>query len=343
MHPPESPAEEDEQRSGAGDVDDRGCEGNSPDPHAVERRVEDDVEGEVPERDRRRDPGRLEAEERAVEHQHRPVEGQPEREGREGGRDDVGLIGGEGPALVEEPDDRDGEDGAHGARRQEQEADLSEPKRDRLPEPHDVVACGEPREPREEDGGNGDGEDPLREHVDAECGVDGARRERRVDVSGREERVDDEVEVDEPDAEGDREHEDEDALERRVAQVEHGPDAPVFPPQPPDGRDRLDDRAGEDASRVDVELRLDALEARHEHDERDDDREVPEHRHQRRDGELLVRVQDPRDDPGDAHEDHDREQEAREGRGELLVGPAEQAHDPGREQEEQAGRSAEDD
>ena len=55
---------------------------------AVERRVEHGVEREVAERDERRDPVRLQAEERAVQHQHRAVEGEPEAERRERSRDD---------------------------------------------------------------------------------------------------------------------------------------------------------------------------------------------------------------------------------------------------------------
>ena len=41
-----------------------------------------------------------------------------------------------------------------------------------------------------------------------------------------------------------------------------------------------------------------------------DDREVPEDRRERRHGEVLVAVQDPDDDPGDAEQRHDREEHA---------------------------------
>ena len=58
-----------------------------------------------------RDPRRLQAEEAAVEHQHHPVEREAEREGGERAGHDVGLVGLEGAALVEQPDDRLGEDG----------------------------------------------------------------------------------------------------------------------------------------------------------------------------------------------------------------------------------------
>ena len=65
------------------------------DPPHAERPVEDGVEHDV--RDQRRDgdprrpPGHLQAEERAVQHQHDAVEGEPERERGERLRDDVRL------------------------------------------------------------------------------------------------------------------------------------------------------------------------------------------------------------------------------------------------------------
>ena len=52
-------------------------ERDPPGPEAVEGRVERGVQREVRERDRRRDPVRLQAEERAVQHQHHAVEDEP--------------------------------------------------------------------------------------------------------------------------------------------------------------------------------------------------------------------------------------------------------------------------
>ena len=69
------------------------------------------------ERDERRDPVRLEAEERAVQHQHRPVERQAERERGERGGDDRRLVGRERAALVDQARQRLGEHGDDDARR----------------------------------------------------------------------------------------------------------------------------------------------------------------------------------------------------------------------------------
>jgi hypothetical protein len=218
----------------------------------------------------------------------------------------------------------------HGDRacREKEEADLAQAERDRLPEACHVRPGGETREAREQHGGNGDGEHALRKHVDPEGGVDGARGEIRVDEPRREERVHDKVEVDEPDPKRHRKHQREHPLHRRVAQVEDGPDAPVPAAQPPDWRDGLDDRADKDPAGVHVELGLFALEPWDEEDERDDDGDVPENGHQRLDGELLVGVENPDDDPRETHEDDDREEDARERRRELLeVAEAEDAHD----------------
>src|SRR5205814_10725415 len=79
----EPPPEEHEQRPRAGDVDHRGGERDPPDAEAVEGEVEDRVQEQVAERDRSRDPVGLEAEERAIEHEHRPVEDEAGAEGRE--------------------------------------------------------------------------------------------------------------------------------------------------------------------------------------------------------------------------------------------------------------------
>ena len=50
----------------------------------------------------------------------------------------------------------------------------------------------------------------------------------------------------------------------------------------------------------------------------------------RRDGEVLVAVQDPDDDPREAEQEDDREEDAREADRERAV--AEEAHDPRRDQ-----------
>ena len=99
-----------------------------------------------------------------------------------------GLVRGEGAALVDEPNDRDRENGGDRARREKQEADLAEPHRDGLAEAVDVAARREPRESREEHRGDRDREHSLRQHVDPKRGVDRARRDVRVDQLGGEDR-----------------------------------------------------------------------------------------------------------------------------------------------------------
>ena len=153
---------------------------------------QDRVERESSERDRGGDPGRLEAEEGAVEHQHRAVECQPERERRQRSGDDGRLIGGELAPLVQKPDDRLGEHGGDGAGRQQEEADLAQAERDRVPEAGRVATRRQAREAREEHGRDRDREHALREHVDPKGRVDRARRQLGVDEARREERVHDE-------------------------------------------------------------------------------------------------------------------------------------------------------
>ena len=77
--------------------------------------------------------------------------------------------------------------------------------------------------------------------------------------------------------------------------------------------------ADEDRARVDVELRVLAVDARHAEREPGDDREVPEHRRQRRDGEVVVGVEDPDDDPREPEQHDDREEHPREPDGEIEV------------------------
>jgi hypothetical protein len=91
-----------------------------------------------------------------------------------------------------------------------------------------VVAAGrEPCERREEHSGHGHGEHALGEDVQAEGGVDRARGLVLVDEARGEERVDERVQVDEPEAERDRHHELEGAADGRVAPVQHHVEAAV--------------------------------------------------------------------------------------------------------------------
>ena len=86
------------------------------------------------------------------------------------------------------------------------------------------------------------------------------------------------------------------------------------------------------------------MDSRNAEDEADDDDEVPRDRCERRHGEVVVRVQDPDDDPGEPEQHDDREENARETDGELVVaaGIAERTHEQRREQDEDCGEAAED-
>ena len=251
-------------------------ERQAPDPERVERRVEDGVQAEVAERDPGRDPRRLQAEERAVEHEHEAVEDEAERERGERRGDGGRLRRREVAALVDDADDRLREHRADDARRDEQERDLPDAGRDRPAEAVEVGARREARERREEDGRDGDGEHPLRQHVEAERRVDRADRVEAVDQPRGEERVDDGVEVDQPEADRDRHHQHERLADRRVAPVDHDLQAAVAPAQPRQRQQELDQRRDQDRERVDVELRVDPVGARDADDEADDDRDVPE-------------------------------------------------------------------
>ena len=199
------------------------------------------VEEEVAERDGRRHPVVLQAEERAVQHQHRPVERQPEAERGEA-RGDRGRLGrGERAALVDQAGDRLGQHCGDDARRHEQERDLPEPERARAPEAVQVVPRREARERREEHGRDRDGEHALRQHVDAERRID-RRRGVLADQPAADHAVDERVDVDQAEPERDRQHHLEDALDGRVAPVDHHLQPAVPPAQPGERQQELHDR-----------------------------------------------------------------------------------------------------
>ena len=85
--------QKDDQSSRPEDVRDRDRERDPPGAEPVEDDVERRVRDQRAERDGGRRPGRLEAEERAVQHQHRAVEGEAEREGGERTGDDPVWLG----------------------------------------------------------------------------------------------------------------------------------------------------------------------------------------------------------------------------------------------------------
>ena len=337
-------AHQHEQRRGRDDVHERGGKRNAPDTQAVERGVEQRVESDRTDCDARRHPVRLHGVEAPVEDQHPAVEDEADRERHQALRDDRRVLGRELAALVDEPHDRCGEHDRHQARRDQEERDLAEPRVERAPQTRVVAPCGEAGERRKEDGRHGDGEHALRQHVQAERLVDGRRSELGVQQPRCEQRVDQEVHVDEADRQRDREHQDEHAADRRVAPVEHHRQAPVEPPQPWDRKQELDDRPEDDDARIEIELRVLARDPRYAEDETEDDHEVPCDRRERRQREVVVGVEDPDDDPRQAEENDDREQHAREPDCEVEVpaGIPERPHEERREQDEDRGQAAED-
>ena len=237
--------------------------------------------------------------------------------------------------------------GADDGSRGEQEDDLPQTARHLRPEAGQVAAGGEARERREQHGRDRDREHTLREHVDEERLLDRVRREVAVDQARGEERVDHRVDVDQPEAERDRNHHPEDAPDRGVMPVDQDPKpvvAAVEAAEPRHRQEHLDEGRRKDRRRVDVQLRAAGMRLRHADREPGDDREVPEDRRERRHREVVVAVQDPDDDSGDAEQRDDREQHPREPNRERTVVAriAEDSDHPRCDQDEQArsGRSA---
>ena len=133
--------------------------------------------------------------------------------------------------------------------------------------------------------------------------------------------VDQQVEVDQPEADRHRQHQQQHPAHVDVAERLADPAGErrlQRPPQPVrrvaevEEQDReLDHGADEDADRVGVDL-VALGERRREADEHDDDRHVPEERRDREGAEAVVAVEDADDHPGDPEQDQDREQDPRE-------------------------------
>ena len=312
-------------------------------PKPVEGQVEQRVHEQVAERDDGRHPVRLQAEEGPVQEQHRAVEDEPGAEGGERRGHHRRLVRMPGAALEEDADDRLGEHGADDRRRREQEHDLPEAQRDGGAKARHVTARGQPREGREEHRRHGHREHPLRQHVDEEGLLDRRRRQVAVDQAAGEEGVDECVDVDQAQAERHRQHQLEDTPDGRVAPVDQHAQAlvaAVETAQPGHGQEDLDECRGENRGRVDVQLSAPRMRLRDADRQAGDDRQVPEHRRERRHREVVVAVQDSDDDPRDAEQRDDREQHLRETDGEsaVVTGVAEQADHPGRHQDEQGAQ-----
>ena len=95
----------------------------------------------------------------------------------------------------------------------------------------------------------------------------------------------------------------------RVAEVERDPQLEADAPQHRHAHAELDDGPGEHAERVGVEL-VRALNSGLQDDQRSDDHEVPHHRRDRRDREVVVGVEDPDHEPVEPEQHDDREHHA---------------------------------
>ena len=136
-------------------------------------------------------------------------------------------------------------------------------------------------ERREQHGRDGDAEHALRQHVDAERVVD---RARRSGVDERpEDRVDQLVEVDDPQADRDRQHQHEDLAARAGRASRAGScrrKSICSAPPPPSAAGRRSPRGSRSRRR---RCRRWRREVRPQHDHADDDHDVPDRRRDRRD------------------------------------------------------------
>ncbi len=278
-----------------------------------------------------------------VEQQVRAGERQAEGEPEERGRDEVRRVVAERAALIDEPHDRRREHCGERGSRDQQEVDLAHAVRHRVAQVRQVAVRREARERREQDGRERDAEHPLRQHVDAERGIDRARR--LVGHERAERRVDQQVEVDHAEPDRHRQHQAEDAQDARVAPVDRPLEVEADAPEHRQRHQQLHERAGQHAERVRVELVL-PVEERLDGDQHDDDHHVPHQRRDRRDREVLERVEDPDDKPVDAEQHDDREQHLAEADGQVVElrrerVTGEERHDQPRAEDEQRGDRAE--
>ena len=308
-----------------GDVHERGRERDPPGPEAVERpRRAAAFRPRLPSATAGRDPGRLQAEEGAVRASASSplkVEARPRRR-RARRRPPASGPGANVAPLVEQADDRLGEHGRR-ARSRARAGTRSGAARCR------PCAGSRRRSPRAAQRARATGRAPVAtatENIPAgacrcgrPCRSRSARARGRSGATAKIESMTS-VEVDQPEAERDRHHQHEDAAHGRVAPVEHQLQAPVALAQPRHRQQHLDHRRRSGSRsrrrRACASIVSRVRDAEHE---AEDDREVPEDRRQRRDGEVVVAVEDPDDDPGDAEQRDDREEHAREPDRELLV------------------------
>ena len=113
----------------------------------------------------------------------------------------------------------------------------------------------------------------------------------------------------------------------RVAPVEHEREPELDRAQCEADHQHLHDRRDQPRDRVCVDLVL-AVELRVQDDEQHQDHDVPHRGCERRNRELVVGLEDPHEQPGQAQQQHDREQNLRQSRGQVRgnVRAREQRH-----------------
>ncbi len=104
-------------------------------------------------------------------------------------------------------------------------------------------------------------------------------------------RVDELVEVDDAQSDGDGQHQDEDLLDAGVAPIDAELQAKVDPTQRSEDHQELHPRGHENADRIGIDLVV-AVEVRVQHDEQHDDHHIPHRRGDGLDGETVVGLQD---------------------------------------------------
>ena len=234
---------------------------------------------------------------------------------------------GEGPVLVDEPRDRRRQDRHQRRGRDQQQVDLADAVADRPAHPSDVAAVGHAAQRGEQHRRHGHAEDPLGQHVDPKRVVDrarGVRGDQRAEA-----RVEEDVEVDDPDAQRHREEQDPHLADPRIAPVERERWPELDLAQRKRDHQELHHRRQQPGDGVGVDRVL-AVETGMQDHQQDHDHEVPHRGRERRDRELVVGLQDPHQQAGEAEQQNDREQHPREARRQGVgdVAPGEQRAPP---------------
>ena len=217
--------------------------------------------------------------------------------------------GAERAVLVDERDDRRREHERERRRGDQQQADLAHAGPQQSAQAGDVAARGEAAERREQHGRERDAEHPLRQHVDAERGVDRARRLSEISEPSDELISRSKLMTPSPIVTGSistktraiaRVAPVERALRsRKSMRAEHRERPSAAGRSCPAARRSRTRRSGSARGSSGCSTTSSA-----------DDHDVPHERRDRRDREVVVGVEDPDEQPVEPEQHHDREQHA---------------------------------